>query len=220
MTPEELATHVLDSVANGETVPGFEQVGDLLIRLSETTPVAPGVAVSSAGVAAATAASAPSGLVAVMATLTKPGSILLALAGAAVGGIAVVSLGSGQESPRLVDSPSDAVEAVVDEPAPVGAERVVPAGGDDPAVQELVQPLPEPTTGPTTSAPVTQSPTAPAETLPTSTMVGDVSPTTTAVPETSAPPPVDDGDQPGPPDKGNGKGNNGNGKGNGGPGGE
>ena len=66
--------------------------GRLVIRLSETTPVAPGVAVSSAGVAAATAASAPSGLVAVMATLTKPGSILLALAGAAVGGIAVVAM--------------------------------------------------------------------------------------------------------------------------------
>jgi hypothetical protein len=219
MNPDEMAAQVFDAAAAGEIVPGFEAVGSLLIDLGRVEPVAAGTAITSAGVAAATAASTPGSVALLTAAVAKPGSIILGIAGLAVGAIAAVSMTGWEPGATLVDQQLPAAEA----PAPDGVQRVVDTVSRTGSLREPfatttgAPPAPTASASPDTSAgsPAVASSVAPASTTtdgPTTT-ASDVPSTTTGAPED----PTDEGGEGQIPGSGNGKGNNGQGKGNGGP---
>ena len=86
--------------------------GGLTVKVAfSVIPGAAGTAITSAGVAAATAASTPGSVALLTAAVAKPGSIILGIAGLAVGAIAAVSMTGGEPGATLVDQQLPAAEA-------------------------------------------------------------------------------------------------------------
>ena len=107
----DVASRVLSAAADGETVSGFESVGDLLIDLRRTRPVPSGSALGTSAVAAANAASTPRFSAVNAVARFRPRSVLLSLMGAVVAGSLVLAQGGdssaeiGPTGDRGVDQP-------------------------------------------------------------------------------------------------------------------
>ena len=106
-SPYATSAAILDAAAAGTTVPGYEQIGGLLLDLSMTTPVGAGSALGSSEVAAACAASAPGPLAGVLA-FVKPGLIVVSLASFAL----VLGLTLSPSPPADVGKPDADVDGV------------------------------------------------------------------------------------------------------------
>lgn len=226
----DVASRVLSAAADGETVPGFESVGELLIDLRTTTPVPPGTALGSPAVSAASAVTTSRFATLAVPTWVRFELILLSLAGLAVAGLLAFSWPQASTTeivPGSDGDPAGGVAPLVDgdggsDDAGSGERE---AGGADTStttaapttsvtgVETTVAPAgtsapsapsTTATTGPTTTAPSPESSTTSMAPSTTTT----VAPTTTTVAGGGEPP-----DAQGNNGNGNGKGV-GNGKGN------
>ena len=242
-TPFDTSTAVLDAAAAGTTVPGYEQIGGLLIDLARTTAVPPGAALGSGGVAAACATMAP-GRLAAVAGLVKPGLIVVSLVSLAVVVGAVLS--SSSSKPAVVVTPgapdpgisrvvpvtgppsTDRSGAVSDGGDPFDAEESTAPGSSRPGVPQgsgdvmgATEPTPSPATLPSTAAPsaAVSSTTLPSSTLPSTTVPSATVPPATVPPATVPPATVPSSTVPSttepPTTTAEPLGNNGNGNGNG-----
>lgn len=125
-TPYETATAVLDAAGSGSVMPGYEEVGFLLVGLGQTHPIPAGTAITTPAVAAASAASTP-GMFATAARWLKPAGLIASVV--AVGVVVfTMATGGGSDSP-VVTVPADAggnggVSRVVD------SATTAPTGGD------------------------------------------------------------------------------------------
>lgn len=209
-TPFETSTAVLDAAAAGTTVPGYEQIGGLLIDLARTTAVPPGAALGSGGVAAACATMAP-GRLAAAAGLVKPGLIVVSLVSLAVVVGAVLSssskpavvvtpgapdAGISRVVPVTRPSPTDRSRAGSESGDPLGAEKSTapdssrpggPQGSGD--MMTPAEPTPSSAAVPSaTAAPTTSPSTAvPSATVPSATVAPTTLPSSTVPSTTVAP---------------------------------
>lgn len=202
-TAYDVASRVLTAAADGETVPGFEAVGELLIDLRTTTPVPPGTALGSSAVSVASAATTSRFAPIAMPSWVRLEVVLLSLAGLVIAGLFVFGW------PRA--STTEIVPGPDAEPAG-GAARVVSSTGgvdedgsdngeggtaeesplDAPPSTTSLDAQPSTTPPPTAAGPVGTSPpgttasTAPSSTAPSTTSSPPGAPTTSTAPSTTS----------------------------------
>jgi hypothetical protein len=180
-TPFDTSAAVLDAARVGTTVPGYEHIGDLLIDLARTTPVPPGAALGSSGVAAACAATTP-GRLSALVGLVKPGAIVLGLAAAA----AIVGLAFAPSEPAVVILPQG-VDTGVSRVAPTLDDHDVPDPGSSGSNLDPVS-VPPATDPPKDSADGGASPRASSTTAPPGGLPPTTAPSAVGAPATVPPP--------------------------------